>query len=702
MPNYDIRINHLNSDEYQQRFKKLQQWRRQARVAQADNRTEMATDEDFYDGIQMSPEDLQILVDRAQPALTFNVIKNAMNWVLGTEKRNRTDWRVLPRKKADSSSAKVKTKLLKYVNDASKAEYARSEAFTEAACAGIGWIECGARNTDEILYARSERWRNVWYDHLDTSLDGSMMRYVIREKWVDLDVIQAMFPEREDELKVLAESVNSLYPYHPDDVAITDNASEFDLESDLDSLFGGPFDGMRERIKVVEMEYRVPQRVQIMKIRDEKTPFGTLNNQIYREEYPDHKYLVNGGYFTLSDSTKLVVRRAMWAGRIFLQDDLSPYYHNRFSFIPIYCYRRKRDNMPYGIIRDLRDPQSDLNKRKSKQLFLLSASQVVVEKNAVDDFMDFHDELQKADGIAVVNEGKMNNWRELKHDAKIGEHAQMAQDDERFIHSISGVTTDTEWQSRKELSGKAIGLMQNQGMTAHGVIFDNYYFSLQCMGEVTLSNVEQFYDQEKEVRITGDQHRDEFIEINKVGLDGTVENSITNEKSDFIVGKQDFRESIRQSMLEQMLELINNMAKVSGDVALALLDLALELMDDLPNKEEAVARIRKINGQRAPEDEMSPEEKAQVEQNEMRLAQETEVAKQLQQALLQVKILEGQSKATKNSADAVIKKLEGFIKALDVAGTVGVAPNLVRAADQIIAEAQQIDSGNGQQGINQG
>lgn len=702
MSNYDIRINHLNSDEYQQRFKKLQQWRRQARVAQADNRTEMATDEDFYDGIQMSPEDLQILVDRSQPALTFNVIKNAMNWVLGTEKRNRTDWRVLPRKKADSSSAKVKTKLLKYVNDASKAEYARSEAFTEAACAGIGWIECGARNTDEILYARSERWRNVWYDHLDTSLDGSMMRYVIREKWIDLDVIQAMFPEREDELKVLAESVNSLYPYHPDDVAITDNASEFDLESDLDSLFGGPFDGMRERIKVVEMEYRVPQRVQIMKIRDEKTPFGTLNNQIYREEYPDHKYLVNGGYFDLSDATKLVVRRAMWAGRILLQDDLSPYYHNRFSFIPVYCYRRKRDNMPYGIIRDLRDPQSDLNKRKSKQLFLLSASQVVVEKNAVDDFMDFHDELQKPDGIAVVNEGKMNNWRELKHDAKIGEHAQMAQDDERFIHSISGVTTDTEWQSRKELSGKAIGLMQNQGMTAHGVIFDNYYFSLQCMGEMTLSNVEQFYDQEKEVRITGDQHRDEFIEINKVGFDGTVENSITNEKSDFIVGKQDFRESIRQSMLEQMLKLINNMAKVSGDVALALLDLALELMDDLPNKEEAVARIRKINGQRAPEDEMSPEEKAQVEQNEMRLAQETEVAKQLQQALLQVKILEGQSKATKNSADAVIKKLEGFIKALDVAGTVGVAPNLVRAADQIIAEAQQIDSGNGQQGINQG
>jgi hypothetical protein len=650
----------------------------------------MAMDEDFYDGIQYDAEDLLILAERSQAPVVFNVIKNALNWVLGTEKKSRVDWRVLPRKKRDADEAKVKTKVMKYVSDVNKIEYARSEAFTESAIAGLGWIECGARNTDEVLFARSERWRNMWFDHLGTALDGSDMRYVFREKWVDLDIIQAMFPDREHDLKSLAEGVNSLYPYHPDDTVVTDNASEFDLESDLDALFGGPFDGMRERVKVVEMYYRVPQRVQIMKMLDNTTPYGTLDGAIFREDYPDHRYLVRNNYFTVSDATKMVVRQAMWAGGIPLQDVLSPYNHDRFPFVPIFCYRRKRDNMPYGIIRDLRDPQSDLNKRRSRALFLLSANQVIVEKGSVDDIVDFHSELQKPDGVPVVNENKINNIRPVEHLQKVEAHTAMAQDDERFIHSISGITTDTEWQTKRELSGKAINLMQNQGMTAHGVIFDNYYYAHQTMGEMLLSLIEQFYDQSKEVRITGDQHGDEFIEINKFMDDGSITNSITASKADFIVGKQDYRETIRLAMLEQFSELLNNVAKVNPEVSLALLDLAVELMDDLPNKDEAVSRIRQINKQHAPEDELSPEEKMLIQQQNMKAAQESETLKQLQTALLQIQVLEGQSKTAKNLAEAAMTKIDGFLKAIEAAGTISMAPHLVKAADTVVAESQNI------------
>jgi hypothetical protein len=409
----------------------------------------------------------------------------------------------------------------------------------------------------------------------------------------------------------------------------------------------------------------------------------------------DHQYLVNGGYFSTTDAHKLVVRRAIWCGKTLLNDEFSPYNHNRFSFVPIFCYRRKRDNMPYGIIRDLRDPQSDLNRRRSKSLFLLSANQVVVEKNAVDNLFEFHAELQKPDGIAVVNENKMNNWRELKHETKVEGHTEMARDDERFIHSISGISNDTEWQTRKELSGKAINLMQNQGMTAHGVIFDNHFYALQALGEILLSNIEQFYDQEKEIRISGDQYRDEFMEINKFLPDGSVENSITSQKADFIIGKQDYRETIRQAMTDQLMELIVNLSKFDPQVGLALLDLVVELMDDLPNKEEAVARIRKLNGQHAPEDELSPEEKQQILQMDMKAAQEQEVLKQLQQALMRVQVMEGQSKAMKNTADTLMIKLEGFLKALEVASSIEVSPQIVNAADDLLMEARKF-GGNGE------
>ena len=38
---------------------------------------------------------------------------------------------------------------------------------------------------------------------------------------------------------------------------------------------------------------------------------------------------------------------------------------------------------PYGLIRDLRDPQSDLNHRRNKALFLASTRRVVMDEGAV-------------------------------------------------------------------------------------------------------------------------------------------------------------------------------------------------------------------------------------------------------------------------------------------------------------------------------
>src|SRR5208337_4834283 len=178
-----------------------------------------------------------------------------------------------------------------------------------------------------------------------------------------------------------------------------------------------------------------------------------------------------------------------------------------------------------------------------------------------------------------------------------------------------------------------------------------------------------------------------------------MENSITSAKADFIIDKQDYRESIRQAAADQLLGLIGTLAKTTpkgAEVAFALLDLLVDLMDALPNKEEAVARIRKINQQHAPEDEMTPEEKQEMQKKKEEIQKEAEFAKQLQHAMGQVKVAKEQSAVQKNLADAAIKKLEGFIKALEVAGVISTSPQLVQAADALAAEAQKIGAGSNQ------
>jgi hypothetical protein len=688
--------NKLDSPEYQARLDKLLQWRRQARISQADNRTEMATDEDFYDGIQYTPEDLSILLAREQAPLVYNVTKNTINWQLGTERKSRIDYRVLPRSKRSSQSAKIKTKMFKYINDCSNGEYMRSLAFEDCVKAGLGWIEVGARSIkwDEPIFVRRETWRNIWFDHLCREPDGRDMRYVFREKWVDLDVATGLFPERKDRIEAMAESVNSMYPYLPDDVVITDYASEFDMESDLSIFYGGPWDGARQRVKLIEGWYRMPERVKLLKMLDEDTPYGALEGAIYRPEWPDHEYLVKGRYFTTYDVMKMVVRQAIWVGKVLLQDGLSPYNHDRFPFVPFFCYRRQRDGMPYGVIRDIRDPQDDLNKRRSRSLFLLTAKQVIAEPGAVNNKVEASEELHRPDGWVEVNPGK--RFEVVDQTQLAMEHVELARDDERFIQNIAaGTTEENLGHETNAISGKAIQARETQGLTTSAVVFDNYYFSFKLEGEIILALIEQFKDEEDEFRVTGDEAKDEFVEINKWNPEKReIENSITQAKADFYVGKMDFRETIRVAMMEKMGELISNLSQSMPEVALKLLDLVVDYMDEMPNKDEMVSRIREINKMHAPEDEMTDEEKQALKAQKEKAVQEQEAIKQMQQAMVQLKMALDQAKidnehakAYKETVEAQMKKLDGFMKAMETASALMQNPAVVAAADRLIAEA---------------
>lgn len=689
----------LDSEKNQDRLRNLQRYRRQARCAQEPNRCEMAMDEDYYDGIQLEPEDIASLEKRGQDPLVFNLTKNTCNWVIGTERKNRVDYSVKPRRRADAADAKIKTNALKYIQDMNHAEFVRSEAFADAVRAGLGWIEIGARPDDEPIYYVKENWRHMWFDHLGGD-DLRSWRYVLREKWIDTDIAQAMFPSRKDDIELLSTGVNSLYPYLPEDPVISDTASEFDIETDVDALLGGAYDGLRERVKLCEMWYRTPDKVKVLKIRDKETPYGTRNNIIYRKGEEEHEYLVRGKYATLHDTVKMTTRVGFWSGSLFLFDALTPYDHDDFPFFPIFCYRRKRDGMPYGIVRDIRDPQSDLNKRRSKSLFMLSAHRAIYEKGSLDNPARFRDEMDRPDGLAEVNAGAISGQKVhiVNEQALATAHIELARDDAKFIQDIAGITDENLGKKTNATSGKAIEARQLQGQTTSGIVFDNHFHSFQLQGEWQLKLIEQYWDQEKEFRISGNEQQDEFAVTNQRGEDGQLINSMTRYPADFVVGKQDHRETIRLQALDAFNALIMALSKEGmGKVALDLLDLAVDMMDDLPNKDEAVARIRKINGQEGPDEGLSLEEKQQKEQERQQKAVQQQAAAQMQQRLqnLEISIKEGEAagkhaKALLDSVNAMAKQVETFSKALETAGMISVAPQLVKGADSLIEDAKII------------
>jgi hypothetical protein len=98
-------------------------------------------DADYYDCLQWRAEDALVLQDRGQAPLTFPLVKQMADWVIGTERRTRIDWDVLPRKDSDVEVASVKKQVLKFVSDINGAGWERSQQFDDAVKVGVGWTE---------------------------------------------------------------------------------------------------------------------------------------------------------------------------------------------------------------------------------------------------------------------------------------------------------------------------------------------------------------------------------------------------------------------------------------------------------------------------------------------------------------------------------------------------------------------------------
>ncbi|MED5545692.1 MAG: hypothetical protein VYD90_10620 [Pseudomonadota bacterium] len=644
---------------------------------QTDNRAEMAEDERIYDNEHWTPEEKAILEERGQEALVYNVTSTTINWIIGTEKRSRTDFRVLPRRRDASKPAERKTQILKYLSDVNKSPFHRSRAFEDCAKVGIGWLEDGVQDEDdgEPLYSRYESWRNMLWDSACTELDLSDSRYVFRSKWLDFDVGAAMFPTRVQHIREACREAGS----NGTDWLNGDDA----MDSLEDAIAEGVLDAIlmhRQRFRAIECWFRQP--VKVKRLRG-----GDFKGEVYDPNFQPHVDDVQAGKAVIIEKVMMRMHVAIMTANALLYVGPSPYRHNRFPFTPIWCYRRGSDGMPYGMIRGMKGIQRDINKRASKALAILSSNKTIMDEGAVPDLDEFAEEVSRPDAIIVKKQGKelvINAERDLAP-----AHLDLMSRSIAMIQQQSGVTDENLGRSTNATSGLAIGRRQEQGAMATAGIFDNLRFSAQVQGEKQLSIVEQFMGEEKQFRITNMRGSPEYITIN----DGLPENDIVRTKADFVISEQDWRASVRQAQTEELLQLLTQLAPVNPQVALVMLDLVVEGMD-VPQRDELVQRIRQITGMRDPDaEEPTPEE--------LQKAEAAAKAQQRQDALLDATIAEKQANATLKAqqaqkASAEMQKalsamasgnVDATRSALETAMQMLTAPGAVPVADQILHEA---------------
>ncbi len=519
-----------------------------------------------------------------------------------------------PRGPEDNESAQAKQQVVKYIDDVNQAGFERSSAFAHAAKVGIGWLEeCIIQDPDsEPVCVRHEDWKVMWWDPFSRRNDLRDCRYIHRRKWVDLDYAQVMFPAHADALDGMAKSATELDLGDSDDLA--DMPALFlhrDLRSAGDNgyrLFGTSSidQKYRRRLPLIETWFKRPQNVQRIESLD-----PDLNGREFDRADETHVKAVSSGMATLTDAVAERIFYAIWVPKLLLALAPSPYKHNRYPFTAIWCKREDRTGLPYGYVRGMRDAQLDYNKRRSKALFMLSVNRVIFEDGAIDkaDEDEILDEAARPDARIRVAKGALEHNRvKLEWGAElVPGQVQLMQEAKDHILEGSGVTRENLGQDSSAISGVAIQAKQQQGSVSTAELFDNYRQFMQISGQKQLSLVEQFMPLPKRLRILGPRGKVDWLIVNEPYADPETggilfKNDLSKQAADFIIDQQGYRETVRMAMAQQMFEIIT---KLPPDMQIQLLDIAFELTD-IPNRDELVARIRKINGQPAPGQEEDP------------------------------------------------------------------------------------------------
>lgn len=682
-----MRLSNLDTPEALTLHQKLMGWYVHELDRQSENRVEMAMDEDFYDHIQWTDEEVAVLQARGQAPLVFNVTQTTINWVLGTQRRMPRDFRVLPRRKEGGKSAQRKSELLKHVGDENRSDFEWSEAFQMAVRAGLGWMECGQGRPEEGIkvYDRHEDWRSMLWDSTSRRYDLLDARYLFRTKWLDEDIAAALWSKRKG---VIGRSAASTLLGFYDTDEMGDQAMDSQEAAYFRDAMGtartAQFGISRQRVRVIECWFKlVDQKAMVIK-------GGQFSGELFDEWSPGHWSEISNGFATVTARPMEVIHVALMTDSGLLDLRPSPYRHNRYPFTPVWGYRRRRDGMPYGMIRGIRDIQRDLNKRASKALHHLSSTRVVINENSIpsDGIDAVRDEAARPDAVLV--------WKgiappDIQTDTNLAAaHVEMMSRDGEMIQQIGGVTDENLGRRTNASSGIAIQRRQDQGALSTSMFFENMRLSRSIHGEKQMVLVETYYDEKDEFRITDSRGNPDFRPIN----DGDPANAIAEFKADFIISEDDWRASARQAQAEALLELAKQLAQTAPQLVVGMLDLIVEALD-VPKRDELVKRIRSVTGQSDPDadpDNPDPETLAQQQAQ----AEQSAMAKRAAEAELGAKEADARKKlaeAMKIERGATTDVIEQLRAAMEVAVQIAGASVVAEAADRVLAEARNEAAG---------
>ncbi|PSV11662.1 portal protein [Photobacterium kishitanii] len=568
----------------------------------------------YYDDDQLEAEVLKILKERGQPITIQNLIKPAVNSVLGMEAKTRTDLLVMA-DDPDDEMEELAEALNAEFSDAcrlGRLDKARSDAYASQLKSGLGWVEC-FRNPDP--FGAKYKIQNVprdevYWDWLAKQHDLSDARWLMRYRWIDMDELITMVPNKR---AIIEQAVNSWNNFvDVDHIAGLDPQlqSGYKEHSTWTRSESEWLSQNRKRIRLQVIYYRNFERKPVIELSD-----GRVIE--YQSSNIAHTTAVGMGKVQLRMAQINRISESWYAGPHHLGDKECSAPQGMWPLIPFFGYRKASSGEPYGIVASSISAQDEVNFRRSKLTQLLQSPLIIMDEDATN--MSTQKVIEEIDkrGVVKLNPNRRNQKTmaevfQINRDTEVSnQQFSVMQDSMRHIQDVMGVSPSFLGQDDGAKSGIAIANIVEQGATTLAEINDNYRFACQLVGELILGYVIEDLKSKRNKTVVvnrDDKMKRKTVVINEETNDG-MNNDISRLRSHIALAPVQQTSAYKSQLAERMMQMTS---QLPPEVQSAVIDLVLEL-SDVPNKAEFMDRVRDALGVGKDVEDMTPEEQQAAE-----------------------------------------------------------------------------------------
>ena len=475
----------------------------------------------FRDGDQWSEEEKQILEEELRPVLTFNLTKSSIDLIMGMNEDNRVVHRASPTEPSDAFLCEVLNDLSDYTKESNDFTEEEDGALESASICGRGWVGIDFQPDPERFgdIKMTEIDIPVHEVHFDPAARRPNMEdasYLVWDRWMTQEDFKIRFPKvGAKKMEEMMENVGSWSgtsdPMSEDGIPVSDHESvDYEREMDTDINF---YDRHENMLRVVHMEYwEYYKRYYV---------FNPENGSF--EEVPacpskEQKIAFLNEFEEEMTCEIMYDKRVKWLqfiGEEILYDDVSPLPFAGFSIVPVFAYRdvSKRSQNHFGLVRLMKDPQREVNKRWSQALNMLNQQVQPGVYAETDAFVDERQALQSmkvAGDITWVNAGALTGGKIKERTVPTFPNApmQMEQFSQDIMKKITGINPDLLGQDRgRQEPGVVVRLRQQQGMTLLKPLFTNFNFMKKELFKRQLAIIMTYMPDRQIIKILGQNDR---------------------------------------------------------------------------------------------------------------------------------------------------------------------------------------------------